>query len=187
MFLQRSKQVKIRWCQVRTLWCMFQHIVCILCAVVRGRCREAALLLLRKVPGVLITWRASTCLPTCPCIEHYSQFCPFPGSAPIYRSLTSRKFVRMSFPADACGPEFFLHRRRRVLSLHRLFFYSLIHNGAPRTRFTPSDHKKTKNASLHFYGASEQWSGYVVRATAQAHTARSSQHKFSLCINIHEI
>ena len=48
-----------------------------------GHCREAIILFLREVPGVLIVSWASTCSLVRHCIEHLSQFDPFPGGAPI--------------------------------------------------------------------------------------------------------
>jgi hypothetical protein len=41
------------------------------------------------------------------------------------------------------------------------------------------------NASLLFHGASWQWSGHVVRAIAQAHSARSSRPLYGILLRSH--
>jgi hypothetical protein len=62
-----------------------EHVVHPLYAQPYGgrRCREATVLFMREVPGVSIISRASARSLACHRIEHYSQFDPFPGSAPI--------------------------------------------------------------------------------------------------------
>jgi hypothetical protein len=42
-----------------------------------------------------------------------------------------------------------------------------------------------KKASLLFHGASWQWSGHVLRAIAQAHTARSSRPPYGILLRSH--
>jgi len=58
-----------------------------------------------------------------------------------------------------------------ILNLHSSVDFRMFHTLWPQ---------KTNNASLLFHGASWQWSGHVVRPTAQAQTAWSSQPLYDI-------
>ena len=62
-----------------------------------------------------------------------------------------------------------------ILNLHSLDF----------RRFHTLRPQKTNNASLLFHGVSWRWSGHVVRAIAQAHTAQSSWPLYGVLLRSH--
>jgi hypothetical protein len=60
-----------------------------------------------------------------------------------------------------------------------------LHSSVDFRRFHTLRPQKTNNASLLFHGASWQWSGHVVRTTAQAHTPRSSRPLYGILLRSH--
>ena len=63
-----------------------------------------------------------------------------------------------------------------ILNLHYSVHFRRFHGLWPQ---------KTNNASLLFHGASWQWSGHVLRPTAQAQTAWSSRLPYDILIRSH--
>ena len=61
----------------------------------------------------------------------------------------------------------------------------ILHSSVDFRRFHTLWPQKTNNASLLFHGVSWQWSGHVVRAIAQAHTARSSRPLYGILLRSH--
>ena len=60
-----------------------------------------------------------------------------------------------------------------------------LHSSVDFRRFHTLWPQKTNNASLLFHGASWQWSGHVVRSTAQAQTAWSSRPLYDILLRSH--
>jgi len=63
-----------------------------------------------------------------------------------------------------------------ILNIHSSVYFRRFHTLWPQ---------KTNNASLLFHGTSWQWSGYVVRPTAQAQTAWSSRPVYDILPRSH--